>query len=108
MDVDDPAVGLVTITDAEVSADMRNSRVYYSVLGSDEQVETTGRAIRRAAKFINVRLADRLEMKYTPSLYFTLDQTAQHAQRIEQLLRATQQEATSFPDADELDDDDQS
>ena len=92
--VQDPAIGFLTITDAEVSVDLRNATVYYSVLGSEEQIEASTEALLRAKKFINVRLGDRLAMKYTPQLHFSYDHTAERAQRIAQALRSVQ-EATA-------------
>jgi ribosome-binding factor A len=93
-EVHDPAIGFLTITDAEVSVDMRNATVYYSVLGPDEQIEATSEALRRARKFINVRLGERLAMKYTPQLHFSYDQTAERAQRIEKVLQDNYVEST--------------
>jgi ribosome-binding factor A len=89
--VQDPAIGFLTITDAEVSADLRNATVYYSVLGSEEQIEASTEALLRAKKFINIQLGDRLAMKYTPQLHFSYDHTAERAQRIEQALRSVQE-----------------
>jgi ribosome-binding factor A len=99
-EVHDPAIGFLTITDAEVSVDMRNATVYYSVLGPDEQAEATGQALMRARKFINMQLGDRLDMKYTPRLRFAYDHTAERAQRIERVLRDTHEQAAEQSDAE--------
>ena len=90
-EVDDPSIGFVTITGAEVSPDMRNATVYYSVLGEPEQVEESTKGLKRARKFINVQLGARLQMRYTPLVYFRLDETAERAQRIERILRDIEQ-----------------
>lgn len=86
-EVDDPAIGFLTITGAEVSPDLRHATVYYSVLGSERQVEATTDGLRRARRFINVLLGDRLATKFTPSLQFRLDETPREAQRIERTLK---------------------
>jgi len=56
MEVDDPSIGFVTITGAEVAPDMRNATVYYSVLGAPEQVEESTKGLKRARKFITFSL----------------------------------------------------
>lgn len=86
-EIDDPLIGFVTITDVEMSPDLKLARVYFSVLGSDEDKENAGRGLRRAAKFIRGLIAERIELRYTPSLRFYLDETPERAQRIEELLR---------------------
>ncbi len=86
----DDDIGFVTVTDVEVSIDLRNANVYFSVLGSEEEAEKTMTALKRARKFINLELGKRLEMRYTPELRFVRDQTAQKAQRIEEILDRVQ------------------
>jgi len=103
-DIDDPLIGFVTITDVEMSPDLKHARVYFSVLGDErEKVETT-RGVRRAAKFIRGLIAERMELRYVPTLRFELDETAERAQRIERLLRKEAQELQleeSEPDAEQ-------
>ena len=98
VDIDDPLIGFVTITDVDITPDLRHARVYYSVLGDDEQKRECGKGIRRAAKYIRGMIAERLDLRYTPALRFELDETAEKAQRIEQLLR---QEADELELTDE-------
>jgi len=98
LDIDDPLIGFVTITDVDITPDLKHARVYYSVLGDDEQKRESGKGIRRAAKYIRGMIAERLDLRYTPTLRFELDETAEKAQRIEQLLR---QEAEELDLSDE-------
>lgn len=91
-DIDDPLIGFVTITGVDMSPDLRHARVYFSVLGDDEQKRESGKGIRRAAKFIRGLIAERMELRYTPTLRFELDETAEKAQRIEKLLRSEAEE----------------
>jgi len=91
-EVDDPSIGFLTITGAEVSPDLRHATVYYSVL-------------RRARKFINVLLGERLETKFTPSLLFRLDETPREAQRIERTLKQIEDQLGPESDGDESADD---
>ncbi len=100
-EVDDRSIGFLTITDVEVSADLRNATVYYSVLGPPEQIEATRQGLARARKFINVRLGEQIETKYTPQLRFVLDETAQRAQRIEKALREIHEQLPAETEADQ-------
>lgn len=100
-EVDDPSIGFLTITGAEVSPDLRHATVYYSVLGSERQVEATTDGLRRARKFINVLLGERLATKFTPSLLFRLDETPREAQRIERTLKQIEDQLGPEIDGDE-------
>lgn len=85
-DLHDPLIGFVTITSVEVSPDLRHAKVFFSVLGDPEQVKNSTKGLLRARKFINSRLAERIELRYIPHLRFILDETAAKAQRMESLL----------------------
>ena len=87
-DIHDPLIGFVTITDVRVSPDLRHARVFFSVLGSDEQVRDSIKGLLRARKHINALLGDRLALRYIPKLQFQYDETAARAQRMEQLLKS--------------------
>lgn len=91
-DIDDPLIGFVSISGVDISPDLRHARVYYSVLGDEEQKREAGKGIRRAAKYIRGLIAERLDLRYTPTLRFELDETAEKAQRIEELLRKESEE----------------
>jgi len=86
-EVEDPRVGFVTITDVEVSPDLKHARVFFSVLGdSPDQPQEALRGLVRARSFIRKCLADQAGLRYTPELEFRYDATAERAQRIETLL----------------------
>lgn len=105
VDIDDPLIGeaFVTITGVDMSPDLRHALVYYSVLGDDEQKRESGRGIRRAGKYIRGLLAERMELRYTPTLRFELDETAEKAQRIEELLRQEAEELDLDEEGEEPD-----
>lgn len=85
-EVRDPRVGFVTITDAEVSADLRHARVFFSVLGDDEAREATGAALNRAAGFVRSEFARRAQMRYVPEIRFQFDAGAERGMRLSSLL----------------------
>jgi ribosome-binding factor A len=89
----DPRVGFVTVTAVEVAPDLRQARVFVSVLGDASRRELSLAGLRSAHGFLQRRVAGELHLKHTPTLEFRYDDTAERAQRLEALLaRADQQE----------------
>ena len=83
----DPGLGgLLTLTDVELSRDMKTARVYYSVMGTDREKKDTAKVMERSSGYIRRQLRDRLSMKIIPNLEFHLDDTAERAQRVEDIL----------------------
>jgi ribosome-binding factor A len=86
MELKDPRVGFVTVTDVRTSADLRHARVYVSVLGDDAQREATLAGLRSAHGYLQTRIARELRLKRTPTLDFTYDDTTDRALRVQALL----------------------
>jgi len=78
--------GFVTITAAEVNPDLKDGRVYLSVIGSAEQKRRALDVMERLHGHIQRELAHHIILKYTPKLKFVLDETEDRASHIEQLL----------------------
>ena len=85
--IQDHRVGFVTVTDTEVSPDLRHARVFVSVLGSPEQVFESMEALKSATGFIRRQLGRGLRLRYTPELAFVYDKTIGTATRIEEILK---------------------
>ncbi len=85
----DPRIGLATVTGVRVTPDLRQALVGVSVLGSEEEKKNTIEGLRAAAPFIRHQLAERLDIRRVPELTFKLDDSAERAARIEELLRKT-------------------
>lgn len=90
-EVKDPRVGFMSITNVDVTPDLRSARVYVSVLGSDEEREKTLDALRSAAKFIRFHLKPRLRMRQIPDLEFRDDRSMEYAEQISATLRELRQ-----------------
>jgi ribosome-binding factor A len=84
----DPRVGFATITRVRVSADLRHALVWVSVLGSDEERETTLAGLRSAAPRLRSTLGSQVRMKYLPELKFELDRGPEDAQHLERVFHA--------------------
>lgn len=78
--------GFVTVTAADVSPDLKEGRIYVSVIGSPEQKPRALAALERQHGHIQHELARRIVLKYTPRLTFVLDETESRAEHIEHLL----------------------
>ncbi len=85
-EIKDPRVGFVTVTAVKTSPDLRNARVYVSVLG-DEQVRAESlHGLASAHGFLQRRLASELRLKHTPALEFEYDDTVERGIRLTRLL----------------------
>jgi ribosome-binding factor A len=84
-EVDDPRIGFVTITDVEVSPDLRHASVWVSVIGSADEKRQTLRALSRAMPFVRQRLG-KLRLKRIPELHVKDDDTARRGTRVLQIL----------------------
>ena len=91
-EIKDPRVGFVTITDAEVTPDLRYARVFFSVLGDATQQAETSKALNRAAGFVRSEFARRAQMRFVPEIRFEFDPSAERGARISQLLEQVRQE----------------
>jgi len=85
-EVRDPRVGFATVTEAEVSPDLRHARVFVSVLGTPSEQRATLAALNRAAGFIRRALSARLKLRRSPELTFTFDESVEQGARLTQLI----------------------
>lgn len=88
--VKDPRIAgplaLVTVTDARVSADLREATVFYTVLGDETARRETAAALESATGVVRSAIGRRTGMKFTPSLRFVADVIPDEARHIEELL----------------------
>jgi ribosome-binding factor A len=83
----DPRLGFVTLTGVDVSPDLREATVYYSVLGPAEQHEDTSTALRSAGSHLRAVLGHEVRLKYLPRLSFREDPAIATGQRVEEIIR---------------------
>lgn len=83
----DPRVGFATVTSVKMSPDLRQAKVYVSVLGEEEQRHQTIAAIQHATSHLRSVLGREVRMKFLPYLEIVEDETAVYGERIESLLR---------------------
>lgn len=86
-EIKDPRIGFVTITDVEVTDDLRSARVFFSIIGSNSELEETTRGLNSASGFIKKKLGKRLKMRYIPDIIFKFDSSLEYGSRIDGILR---------------------
>lgn len=88
-DLEDPhlRLGMVTVTGVRVSADLRNAKVFVSVLGDAEAKREAIKALARARSYVRGLLRDRLDLRRIPEVLFELDETAERADHLNRLLK---------------------
>jgi len=85
-ELQDPRVGFVTVTGVETSPDLRQARVFVSVLGNERKREQTLEGLAAAHGVLQARIARELRMKRTPQLTFEYDPTVERGVRMTQLI----------------------
>jgi ribosome-binding factor A len=82
----DPRIGFVTVTSVDTTPDLRQARVYVSVLGDDEERAATMAGLASAHGVLQQSVARELRMKHTPTLQFVFDESIERGMRISELL----------------------
>ncbi|WP_163192652.1 30S ribosome-binding factor RbfA [Clostridium thermarum] len=86
-DIKDPRVNaMVSITNVNVTKDLRYAKVYVSIFGKDEEKESTLTALKNSSGFLRRELGNRINLRYTPQILIELDESIEHGMHIEQLL----------------------
>lgn len=86
-EVRDPRVSLVTITAVQTSPELDHARVFFTVMGDDEERAESLKGLSSASSFLRRELGKRLHMRRIPELHFEIDRVLEEASRIERLLR---------------------
>jgi ribosome-binding factor A len=82
----DPRIGFVTVTSVDTSPDLRQARVYVSVLGDESTRDDTLAGLASSHGVLQRGLAKELRMKHTPMLEFIYDDSIDRGMRISELL----------------------
>jgi len=85
-EVKDPRIGFVSLTDVEVTADVRQAKVFFSVMGDDSDKRRALEALRAAGGFIRTEVARRIRLRHVPELQFVLDESIERGVRVIDLM----------------------
>jgi ribosome-binding factor A len=108
-EVHDPGIGFITLTRVNVTSDLQQARVYYTVLGDDKSKRDSKRALERAVPFLRRQLGHRLRLRRVPDLQFFYDESIEQHDRVERILQELQAErarSTPVPGEERTGDDD--
>ena len=82
----DPRIGFTTVTRIELSDNLKNAKVYVSIMGTDEQKEDSIEGLNSAKGYIRSCLGKNLHLRYIPEFHFKLDETAEHVEKITKII----------------------
>lgn len=82
----DPRLGTVTVTDVELTNDLRLARVFVTTLADGQHEAEAFAGLTKASGFIRSELGRRLQLRYTPELIFQKDVSGPRGDRILSLL----------------------
>jgi ribosome-binding factor A len=95
--IKNPRIGFVTITDVELSKDLKYAKVYYSAMGSGIEKADSARALDRTIGVVQSELAKRIRIRQVPRLSYHVDKSLDYGEKIDTLLDQIKKEK----DADE-------
>lgn len=82
----DPRIGFTTIVNVEITADLKNAKVYYTVLGDQKKRKSTEIALKNATGFIKGLIGDRLKLRFMPEIIFKIDNSFEYRDKIDKIL----------------------
>ena len=85
-ELDDPELQNATVTDVEVSPDLRDAKVYVLITGEEAEIKQTLRNLQHAAGFVRQQVALNLDLRFAPHIHFARDTAEENAARVGTLL----------------------
>jgi ribosome-binding factor A len=86
VELKDPRIGMITLTDVEVTADGEHAKVFFTVLGDPARVDQAAEGLQHAAGYLRSQLARRLTVRVVPHLQFKYDPSVERGARLSQLI----------------------
>jgi ribosome-binding factor A len=88
LEVKDPRIGMVTLTDVEVTSDYAHAKVFFTTLGDADQIAAAAEGLNSAAGFLRHELGHRIKLRSIPQLHFIHDESVERGVRLSQLIDA--------------------
>src|SRR3954453_15708703 len=85
-ELDDPDLQNATVTEVEVSPDMRDAKVFVLVNGDEAEIKKTLRNLQNAAGFVRQQVALNLDLRFAPHIHFARDTAEENAARVGRVL----------------------
>jgi ribosome-binding factor A len=83
----DPRIGYITITGVKVSPDLRVARIFWSMLGGEQEQEETQAGLDAAKGFVRREVTARVKLRVSPEVFFVFDKSVGEGDKIDRLLR---------------------
>ncbi len=99
-DLNDPRLESVTITDVEVTRDLKTATVFFSARGSRPQEEASLHGLQSASGYIKRKLGRELRLRYVPDLFFKVDQSFDYGSKIDRIIQTIREEEEGNPPED--------
>lgn len=101
-DLKDPRIRDITVTRVEVSPDLQTAKVFVSIMGDETRQNLSLQGLHSASGYLQAKINDRIDTRYTPKLRFILDGGVKRAAEVARLLREVlPQDAESTTDSGE-------
>ena len=97
----DPRLEFVTVTDVEVSPDLRQARVYVTTFSDEAKAQDTLAGLVSASGYFRHKLSQSLSLRYIPELTFKLDTSLEHGLHIDELLDSLKEEGETNENSSE-------
>ena len=85
-DIKDPRIGFVTVTDVEMTGDLREAKIFVSIMGDAEKVKNSLEGLNSALGFVRREIGKRIRLRFTPEISFALDTSLDYGDHIQKLL----------------------
>ncbi|MBI4377933.1 MAG: 30S ribosome-binding factor RbfA [Nitrospinae bacterium] len=92
----DPRIGFITLTRIELSQDLRNAKIFVSIMGGEDEKKNTMKGLESASGFIKWELRKRLRLKIIPEIIFKIDTSIEHSDKISRILGELKDELEGY------------
>ena len=82
----DPRVGMISLTDVQVSADYAHAKVFFSSLAGSDSLDVVRAGLQNAAGFLRSELGKRISIHMTPQLHFVFDESLERGAQLSKLI----------------------
>ena len=82
----DPRIGFVTVTKVEMTGDLREAKIFVSIMGKDDALKDTLEGLQSSLGFIRREIGKRIRLRFTPEISFAPDNSLAYSSHIQELL----------------------
>jgi ribosome-binding factor A len=85
-DVSDPRIGFISLTDVDITPDLKYAKIFVSVLGDEKNKKKSLRGLKSATPFIKLKLGESLNLRFVPDIKFIYDNSLERGDRLLNLM----------------------